>query len=137
MALATEHQELAQAFAAFGRLSATLETSYRDLEAKVASLHAELELARAERMRQMQEKQLLAERLRNLLELLPGGVVVVDGAGLVREFNPAALDILGMPLEQARWSEVCARAFRSASRFGGEVTLQSGRQVSRSISDPM
>ena len=130
MALATEHQELAQAFAAFGRLSATLETSYRDLEAKVASLHAELELARAERVRQAQEKQLLAERLRNLLELLPGGVVVVDGAGTVREFNPAAADILGVSLDQARWSDVCARTFRSASRFGGEVTLQSGRQVS-------
>lgn len=125
----SQHHELAQAFAAFGRLSATLESSYRDLEARVAGLHVELEQARAERARQTEEKQRLAERLRYLLELLPGGVVVLDGEGTVREVNPAAAEILGLPLAGERWTQVCARAFRSASRFGGEVTLQSGRQV--------
>jgi len=127
---ASDHQELAQAFAAFGRLSATLETSYRDLESKVANLHSELELARADRVRQTAEKHRIAERLRNLLELLPGGVVVIDGAGVIREFNPAAAEILAVPLTDALWSDVCARTFRTPSRFGGEVTLQSGRQVS-------
>ncbi len=129
MVQASQQHELAQAFAAFGRLSATLESSYRDLESRVASLHAELEQARAERARHTEERQRLAERLRYLLELLPGGVLVLDGAGIVREFNPAASEILGLPLAEQKWSDVCARAFRSASRFGGEVTLQSGRQV--------
>jgi two-component system sensor histidine kinase FlrB len=126
----SDQHELAQAFAAFSRISAELEGSYAQLETRVAALHDELSAAREERTREIEAKELLAERLKNILEVLPGGVVVLDGAQVVRQHNPAAADLLGLPLLGETWTDICARAFRNASRFGGEVTLRSGRQVS-------
>ena len=41
------------------------------------------------------EKERLANRLQSLLDLLPGGVIVIDGQGVVREANPAARSLLG------------------------------------------
>ncbi len=120
---------LADAFRAFNDLSAQLAASYRELERRVAQLSAELAAARSERLRQLAEKERLAERLERLLEALPGGVVVLDGSGRVREANAAAVGFLGEPLVGEAWEAVCARAFTPASR-GGEVVLHDGRQLS-------
>ncbi len=124
-------QALADAFRAFNDLSAQLAASYRELEARVAQLSAELAAARSERLRQLAEKERLAERLERLLEALPGGVVVLDREGVVREANAGALAFLGEPLVGEAWTAVCARAFTPASR-GGEVVLRDGRQLSLS-----
>ena len=45
----------------------------------------------------------LSERLRLLLDALPGGVVVLDGNGLVVEANPAARRWLGDQLTGLAW----------------------------------
>jgi two-component system sensor histidine kinase FlrB len=113
--LASERRTLTDAFSTFSRVSAQLETSYRDLERQIAGLTAELGEARREQA--------------ELIDALPGGVVVLDAAGAIRECNPAAKDLLGEPLIGERWASVAARTLQCASRLGGEFALPSGRRV--------
>lgn len=138
MSAAIEQRQLNDAFRAFNELSTSLERSYRDLEAQVARLTAELGAVRRARLEEHRERERIAARLERLLALLPGGVLVLDGDDVVRECNAAAREMLGGPLEGERWSDVCARAMQRASVFGGEVPLPGGRHVSlaqRSLGD--
>jgi len=72
----------------------------------------------------------LANRLQNLLDLLPGGVIVIDGHGLVREANPAACELLGAPLVGELWRQVIARCFAPREDDGHEISLRDGRRLS-------
>lgn len=127
---ATSPEQLQEAFCAFNELSMQLAASYRDLEARVARLNEELAAARSERLKQLAEKERLANRLARLLEALPGGVVVLDGNGTVQECNPAAVDLLGDPLVGVAWRDVARRAFAPRPGDSREVTLHDGRQAS-------
>ncbi|MEJ2645059.1 MAG: ATP-binding protein [Gammaproteobacteria bacterium] len=122
-------RQLQDAFLAFNQMSVQLESSYRELEQRVAELNAELAAARSERLRQLAEKERLANRLELLLEALPGGVVVLDGDGKVREANPAARDLLGEPLIAQGWDTVTRRAFAPRSDDTHEVTLRDERRI--------
>ncbi|MEJ2059029.1 MAG: ATP-binding protein [Gammaproteobacteria bacterium] len=126
-----QEQGLAEAFAAFNRLSEELAVSYRELEQKVERLSGELAAARSERLEELAEKERLANRLSRLLESLPGAVVVTDGAGVITEANPAAFEFLGTPLLGLAWS-VVARRFERGGPRGGEATLPNGRKLSMS-----
>lgn len=123
-------QELARAFALFSSTSAQLAGSYRALEDRVAQLTAELTAARDERLRQFAEQERLANRLQHLLEVLPGGLVVIDGSGIVLETNPAAIALFGEPLIGRCWHEVIAGAVSPEAVSAGELTLCGGRRVS-------
>ena len=72
----------------------------------------------------------LADRLQNLLSLLPGGVIVIDEDGRVREANPAACDMLGLPLEGELWRHVITRCFAPREDDGHEISLKDGRRLS-------
>src|SRR5476651_2406268 len=89
---------LEQAFSLFNQMSTQLNDSYSLLEARVTELKGELAVVSAQRMAELAEKERLAYRLQNLLDLLPGGVIVIDGTGVVREADPTARDLLGQPL---------------------------------------
>jgi len=65
---------LEQAFALFNQMSSQLTDSYSMLEARVTELKGELAVVSAQRMQELAEKERLANRLQNLLDLLPGGV---------------------------------------------------------------
>jgi two-component system sensor histidine kinase FlrB len=82
--------QLEQAFSLFNQMSTQLTDSYSLLEARVAELKGELALAGERRVAELAENQRLANRLQHLLDLLPGGVIVIDDRGLVSEANPAA-----------------------------------------------
>ena len=75
-------QGIAQAFALFNQVSSQLSQSYSLLEARVSELKGELAVVSAQRIDELSEKERLANRLQNLLDLLPGGVIVIDGQGL-------------------------------------------------------
>jgi two-component system sensor histidine kinase FlrB len=81
-------------------------------------------------MQELAEKERLANRLQHLLDLLPGGVIVIDGTGTVREANPAALDLLGEPLIGMLWRHVIARCFAPREDDGHEISLKDGRRLS-------
>ena len=74
-------QELEAAFVAFNAMSETLSASWQALQQQVSSLSAELATSRRERLYQLREKERLAHRFADLLDALPGGVVVIDDQG--------------------------------------------------------
>ncbi|MDH0749163.1 ATP-binding protein [Pseudomonas sp. GD03842] len=123
-------QGLQQAFALFNQMSTQLTDSYSLLEARVTELKGELAVVSAQRMQELAEKERLANRLQNLLDLLPGGVIVIDGTGTVREANPAAIDLLGEPLIGMLWRHVIARCFAPREDDGHEISLKDGRRLS-------
>ncbi|MGN8344646.1 sensor histidine kinase [Pseudomonas sp. SMV71] len=121
---------LEQAFSLFNQVSSQLSDSYSLLEARVTELKGELAVVSAQRMQELAEKERLANRLQNLLDLLPGGVIVIDAHGRVREANPAACQLLGLPLEGELWRQVIARCFAPREDDGHEVSLKDGRRLS-------
>lgn len=76
----------------------------------------------------------LANRHSRLLEVLPAGVVVIDGEGIVQEANAAAIDLLGEPLSGERWIHIIDRAFSPQPGDGHDVSLRDGRLVHISTS---
>lgn len=123
-------QGLEQAFALFDQVSSQLSQSYNMLETRVSELKGELAVVSAQRMAELDEKERLANRLQNLLDLLPGGVIVIDGEGYVREANPAACELLGEPMVGVLWRHVIARSFAPREDDGHEVSLRDGRRLS-------
>ncbi|KPA88682.1 signal transduction histidine kinase [Pseudomonas asplenii] len=121
---------LEQAFALFNQMSTQLTDSYSMLEARVTELKGELAVVSAQRMAELAEKERLANRLQNLLDLLPGGVIVIDSHGFVCEANPAARELLGEPLEGELWRQVIARCFAPREDDGHEISLKDGRRLS-------
>ncbi len=121
---------LEQAFALFSQMSSQLTDSYSMLEARVTELKGELAVVSAQRMQELAEKERLANRLQNLLDLLPGGVIVIDAQGIVREANPAASELLGLPLEGELWRHVITRCFAPREDDGHEISLKDGRRLS-------
>lgn len=122
-------QALESAFQTFNEVSAQLAVSYQALQRRVDALNSELAESRSERMRQLAEKEKLAERLSKLLEALPAGVVLLDAEGRLQDINPVALDLLGMAHRGELWSDVEERVFDGDSIATGERRLADGRNV--------
>jgi two-component system sensor histidine kinase FlrB len=74
-----------------------------------------------------------AARLNHILQVMPAGVVVVDGNGWVKQANQLAADLLGEPLEGQRWRTIIHRSFKPQADDGHEVSLIDGRKVKLSI----
>ncbi|MBC9250423.1 PAS domain-containing sensor histidine kinase [Pseudomonas alcaligenes] len=126
----TSRASLEQAFALFNQMSTQLSSSYSMLEARVSELKGQLALVSAQRMQELAEKERLAHRLQSLLDLLPGGVIVIDGQGVVREANPVARSLLGKPLVGMLWRQVIATNFAPRKDDGHEISLKDGRRLS-------
>lgn len=122
--------DLRRAFQLFNEMSEQLSESYSLLEDRVTELTQELNTVSAKRLEELAEKERLANRLENLLTVLPGGVVVLDARGRVTECNPAAVDMLGEPLEGMLWRDVIVRSFAPRSDDGHEVSTKEGRRIS-------
>lgn len=74
-----------------------------------------------------------ANRLSHLLQVMPAGVIVLDGKGFVRQANGQAMDLLGEPLEGQLWRTIIGRSFKPRADDGHEVSLIDGRRVKLSI----
>ncbi|MEG3767496.1 sensor histidine kinase [Alteromonas sp. 14N.309.X.WAT.G.H12] len=74
-----------------------------------------------------------ASRLSHLLQVMPAGVIVIDGKGIVRQANEQARELLGEPLEDELWRTIIARSFKPRADDGHEVSLIDGRRVKLSI----
>ncbi len=74
------------------------------------------------------------EEWRNLLQMLPTGVIVIGRRGLVEIANPAAETLLQHPelpqLVGMPWGQVIRTAFRPRQNDGHEISLHNGRLVS-------
>ncbi|MES9993911.1 MAG: ATP-binding protein [Candidatus Thiodiazotropha sp.] len=118
----------------FNQLSQELTGSYQQLQAQVLELSQELAAARSERMVQLAEKERLADRLERLLETLPAAVILLDGEDRVREFNPAAVHLLGSLREQDSWPQIMGTNVLSGDLAGSELRLNNGRILTLSSS---
>jgi len=76
----------------------------------------------------------LASRMTQLLEVLPGGVVVLNGNGIVQQCNSAAISLLGEPIEGEPWVSIIERSFRPQENDGHDISLTDGRLVHISTS---
>ena len=121
--------QLEDAFQVFNQVSEQLADSYQQLQEQVQHLSSELATARTERMRQLAEKELLANRLSQLLDALPAAVVVLNGGGLVEQFNPAASELFQDIQTQDLWDNIYAANFQPDQR-GKEQSLFNGCLVS-------
>ncbi|MES2823855.1 MAG: ATP-binding protein [Pseudomonadota bacterium] len=126
----SSNQDLKSAFELFNQMSQQLTDSYYLLENRVAELNQELTSVADQRLKDLAEKEKIANRLENLLNFLPGGVVVLDSSGRISESNPAAIDLLGEPLAGQLWRDVIARSFAPRQDDGHEVSLRDGRRIS-------
>lgn len=126
------------AFRAFNDLSNELSSAYELLQDRVAELTHEVEQANRQRLKEISEKERIASRLENLLQLLPGGVIVLNSQGQVTDCNAAALELLGEPLEGQFWRDIIAQRFAPRLDDGHEISLRNGKRISlatRSLND--
>jgi two-component system, sensor histidine kinase FlrB len=114
--------ELHAAFLAFGSVSEQLSGAFDSLRSQVAQLRAELEEAHA-------NKEHLASRLAALIKGLPGGVLVLDAGGEIRECNPVARELLGEPLLAQSFAAVLERSKANTGLVGEHTELRSGKFV--------
>jgi len=117
----------------FNRMSRQITDSYRTLESRVNQLSGELSEESLQRQQELEKKEQLADQLTTLLKALPAGVVVLDSQGVVTQTNPAAIGLLGEPLDGEHWINVIQRCFAPRQDDGHEISLKDGRRVSIEI----
>ncbi len=123
-----ERKQLEDAFQVFNQMSGQLVDSYQQLQERVQQLSGELAAARDERIRQLAEKERLANRLSQLLDALPAAVVVLDGDDRLLQSNPAAYELFGSLAQGEQWDEIYRQHFISG-QSGEEQQLHSGVRV--------
>ncbi len=103
-----DFQRLIQAFDVFNQASESLQQSYNELQMEAHRLAAELAMANAELERSLAEKESFRNYLKNILESLSNGVLVIDREERAAVCNPAAVALLGLSPDDVR----SARSYR-------------------------
>ncbi|MEZ9141850.1 MULTISPECIES: PAS domain-containing sensor histidine kinase [unclassified Shewanella] len=75
----------------------------------------------------------MSNQMAHILQAMPSGVVIINGDGLVTLANPVATELLGRPLQGAKWFDIINRAFSPQEDDGHEVSLKNGRRVKLAI----
>ena len=135
-------EELQSAFNAFTSMSEQLSDSYQVLEKRVVELSGELASLSEQRLKELNEKEQIAEQLESLLRLMPAAVIVIDNKGIIRQSNPAAQlwigsaqgsnaesSVIGQP-----WAKIIREVFAPKQTDYHEVSLKDGRLVSLATS---
>ena len=124
----TSHaHELTQAFDQFNQVSENLSASYQQLEERIGLLTRRL--ANTNTCRETGVDRSPANHFHEMvLDVLPGGVVVLDGDGRVQLCNGLALEYLGSPLLGELWRDVTVRAFTESPQYDA-LQLRDGRLV--------
>lgn len=125
-------EELHNAFEIFNRQSGLLEASYRDLQETVQSLTEQLRREQSARLTELVKKERLGRRLSELLETLPGAILVIDGDGMIRQQNSQASVLLNQPLIGCSWADIVKREVRDGGSEDGNIQLRDGRWLSLS-----
>ncbi len=125
-------EQLHDAFEIFNQQSGLLEESYRDLQDTVAALTQQLQREQSARLRELVKKERLGRRLSELLETLPGAILVMDGDGVIRQQNSQASALLNQPLIGCSWAAIVKREVRDGGSEDGNIQLRDGRWLSLS-----
>lgn len=114
----TEQNKLAEleaAFELFNQTSTQLTHAYESLQLQVEDLQQKLDLSHL-------EKQKVDERLKQLLNLLPAGVIVLNLDDIVVEMNPVAISILGANAKFKSWNKLVSDVFLTGNDAGTYFT---------------
>lgn len=125
-------EQLHDAFEVFNQQSGLLEESYRDLQDTVEALTSQLEREQSARLADLVKKERLSRRLAELLETLPGAILVMDAEGVIRQQNSQASALLNQPLIGCSWAEIVKREVRDGGSEDGNIQLRDGRWLSLS-----
>lgn len=123
-------EQLHDAFEVFNRQSGLLEESYRDLQDTVAALTRQLRREQSARLTELVKKERLGRRLSELLETLPGAILVIDGNGVIRQQNSQASALLNEPLIGCSWATIVQREVHDEGSEDGNIQLRDGRWLS-------
>lgn len=122
--------KLQDTFAVFNQLSTQLADSYQHLEQRVVDLTEELDTVSEQRIDELKEKEQLAHRLEVLINVLPGGVIVLDKHGFIIESNPTAELLLEPDLQGRKWREVIQTCIVPKDDDGHEISNHHGKRIS-------
>lgn len=125
-------EQLHDAFEIFSHQSELLEESYRDLQDTVEALSLQLRLEQSAHLQELVKKEKLGRRMAELLETLPGGILVLDEQGIVRQQNSKASELLNQPLIGCSWSSIVRREIADGGSEDGNIELRDGRWLSLS-----
>ena len=114
-------QSVPELDSALDRATQELNTSYVDLAERVQHLTTELHQSRTQLVRELADKEAIFQRLSALVQALPGGILLVDRQGVIRDANPRAIELVGEPLIGELWPTVEERSvnLRFSSAEGG------------------
>lgn len=73
-------------------------------------------------------------RYKQVLDVMPAGVILLDTQGVICEANPEAERLLDVQLLGQKWFEVIQAAFAPQEDDGHEISLRNGRKVRLAIS---
>lgn len=125
-------RQLHDAFEVFSHQSALLEESYRDLQDTVAALTLQLKREQSARLKELVKKEKIGRRLSELLETLPGAILVLDQSGIIRQQNSQAGKLLNQPLIGYSWASIVSREVSDGGSEDGNIQLRDGRWLSLS-----
>jgi len=116
-----------------------LPNNLREQEAfpgELASLRAQLALQQSSSqltpsLLHASSQQQLADKL---IDVMPTGLVMLDGNGIVVKINKVASSLLDEPILGQPWFEVIARSFTPKADDWHEISLKDGRRVKLEIS---
>ena len=104
---------------------------YEALETRAMCLNNMLTTISVKQREEIEKRARVSQRLEALLEILPGGVIVIDQNGLVVQSNPQAANILGVELlVNQKWAEIIKTSFAPKFDDSLEVSLQNGKRIS-------
>lgn len=106
-----KQSELQAAFHLFSQMSGQLEQSYKELEQRVELLTAELATARSEKLKQLAEKEKLADQLEALHQALPAAVIWMDETSCILSANQSAKDLFAADIVNKNWQQLLQQHF--------------------------
>ena len=102
----TDQSDLQDAFRLFSQMSDQLDTTYRQLEQRVEQLSRELAAANSEKLKQLAEKEKLADRLEALHAAMPAAVIWVDQFQTILSANQSAQAIFKESIVGKNWQQL-------------------------------
>lgn len=121
---------LTESFELFIKTSNELAHAYQTIQDQLAAMQVELRQTQQQRLEELERKEVLSARLENLLNVLPCGVVVLDGSGFIQTINPYGREIFNNIEQGERWIDVINREFSPQADDGHEISLKNGKRVS-------
>lgn len=124
-----ELHEFKESFETFNRIINNLQRQYLTLEQEYGNQGRELELINTRLRETISENRSVTMFLNSILTSLTSGIIVVDKAGKISHFNPAAERITGIPTAAAlgkKYDEVIHT--KQGGRFSALDTVMTGME---------